>query len=170
MASSSQHALVSPTSPPPSAPSPPSDLVPSREELPAQVEELHAHLEAPHVDPEQLHAQLEVPHVDPEQLHAQLEVPHVDEPPSSECASCVGIRGAVVILQDLVFAVRQDVEDLRFWMEHLDQRAEKIESLLGTLLRSLHTPGHATDAPATSEPILAPATQTTATTETDTRP
>jgi hypothetical protein len=60
----------------------------------------------------------------------------------------------VSILQDLVFAVRKDVNDLHFRLEHLDQCVEKIESLLVTLLCSLHAPELETNAPATSEVIF----------------
>jgi hypothetical protein len=57
-------------SPPPSSPFPPSEPVPCREEFHSQVED----------------------------IHAQLEELHVDDPKSSECSSCVGIRGTMSIL------------------------------------------------------------------------
>jgi hypothetical protein len=69
-------------------------------------------------------------------------------------------RDSVSILQDLVFVVRQDVDDLYFQLEHLDQHVEQIESLLATLLHSLHAPGMATDTLDTLEMILVPSIQT----------
>jgi hypothetical protein len=93
--------------------------------------------------------------------------PHLEEPlgqlhSCSDCASCSRIRDSVAILHDLVFVVRKDVDDLRFRLEHMDKRGEKIESLLSTLLSSLHSPELATSAPTTSEVIFAPTIQVAA--------
>jgi hypothetical protein len=71
------------------------------------------------------------------------------------CASFPRLRDSVSILQDLVFAVRKDVDDLLFRLEHLDQRTKKIEYLLATLLRSLHSPELGTNAPTSSGAFLA---------------
>jgi hypothetical protein len=51
----------------------------------------------------------------------------------------------------LGFVVRKDMDDLHFWLEHLDKRVEKIESLLLSLLLSLQSLELATSAPTTSE-------------------
>jgi hypothetical protein len=135
MASSSQQTLVFSVIPPPSAPSPPSSfpslppfvLFPPSDDFPSRVE-----------------------------FPSQLEDPLSHTIPCSDCAYCTRFRESMSILQNLVFAVKKDVDDLLFQLEHLDQHAEKIESLLATLLHSLHSPGMVTDTPATSEAILVP--------------
>jgi hypothetical protein len=74
----------------------------------------------------------------------------------------------VSILQDFIFAARQDVYELHFRLEHLDHHGEKIESFLATLLYSLHALGLDTDAPTTSEVILYRAIQMSSKEEVDT--
>jgi hypothetical protein len=88
----------------------------------------------------------------------------LEEPPGqlhtcTDCASCSRIHDSVAILHDLVFVVRKDVDDLRFRLENMDRRGERIESLLTTLLISLHSLELATHAPTTSVAILAPGIQ-----------
>jgi hypothetical protein len=56
----------------------------------------------------------------------------------------------------LLFAVHKDIDDLRFLLEHLDQRVDKIESMLSTLLQSLHSPDLGTNSLASPGAVLSP--------------
>jgi len=89
---------------------------------------------------------------------------HLEEPPGQlhsilDCDSCSRIRDSVAILHDLVFVVKKDVDDLHFRLEHMDKQRDKIESLLTTLLNSLHSPKLATRALTTSKEIFSPTIQ-----------
>jgi len=100
---------------------------------------------------EEFNAQMQELQLEESQIQAMLQ---------PDCASCPGLRDSISIFQDLVFVVRQDVDDLHFRLEHLDQCAEQIESLLSTLLYSLHSPDLGTNAPTSHGAVLATDFQT----------
>ena len=141
MASSSHPTLVRPTIPPPFAPSPPPSISSPLPSIPFP----------PYVPLPSL-----------EEFPTQLEEPQSQTHLCSDCASCSRFCDSMSILQDLVFAVRKDVDNLRFRPKHLDKRAKQIESMLATLLSSLHSPKLSTGAPTTSGVFLAPAIQVAA--------
>jgi hypothetical protein len=58
------------------------------------------------------------------------------------------------------------MDDLQFRLENMDRRGDRLEFLLTTLLGSLHTPGPATSALATT--VVAPASSNRAMTPSDT--
>jgi hypothetical protein len=98
LASTSQSAVARPSCPPPYAPSPPPSpaSVPSMEDGNVHSKELY------------------------------VEVSHNQERLQQDCVSSPGLRDSISILQDLVFAVWRDVDDLRFRLEHLDRRASRL--------------------------------------------
>jgi hypothetical protein len=64
-----------------------------------------------------------VPSLDDGNVHSKelcVEVSHNQEQLQPECVSPPGLRDSVSILQELVFVVRWDVDDLWFRLEHLD--------------------------------------------------
>jgi hypothetical protein len=132
LALTSQSSLAHPTSHPPLTPSPPPSAPPSPPYMPS-LEEFNA-----------------------QSKELQLEVPPGQNLRHSNCTSCPGLRDSISILQYLVFAVRKDIDDLHFRLEQLDQRTEQIDSLLVTLLRSLHSPELGINSPTSSGTFLSP--------------
>jgi hypothetical protein len=56
---------------------------------------------------------------------------------SCSLASCSRYQYSVSILQDLIFSIRQEIDDIHFHMEHLGQHANQLETMLAFMLRAM---------------------------------
>jgi hypothetical protein len=85
-----------------------------------------------------------------------LEQPHS----CSDCASCAKFQDVIAILQDPVFKVRKEVDDLQFRLEIMDKKETQIMQLVSSLQGTRHSPDQASSAPTALAVVLASDLQT----------